>query len=297
MKEQLLKIADHYILIDKSLNLSENYRPFLIDSIEECSGVICSIFCEDNVLLPTVSPSEKSSIDESQELTISHEEDGSHRVLVKEQDNGKSYNLYATSDWSQVSITRACLEEDCPSAVINKFIMIAFIYASSYHQTVLLHASCVRVGKNGMAFIGQSGAGKSTHSRLWLKYVDGSVLMNDDQPAVRVDNDGSILIYGTPWSGKTPCYKSEHAVLKGLFRMVQAPYNRITLLSPVFLFRELLSSCSMMKSEPDSFKKITSTLAKIASSVSGFILENRPEEEAVAIAFKKIFNKKLENNL
>ena len=55
--------------------------------------------------------------------------------------------------------------------------------------------------------LGKSGTGKSTHSRLWLKYIPDTKLLNDDNPAVRIMDNNTIMIYGTPWSGKTPCYK------------------------------------------------------------------------------------------
>jgi hypothetical protein len=40
--------------------------------------------------------------------------------------------------------------------------------------------------------LGKSGTGKSTHSRLWLDYVEGSELLNDDNPVVRII-DGNPL--------------------------------------------------------------------------------------------------------
>lgn len=36
--------------------------------------------------------------------------------------------------------------------------------------------------------------------------------MNDDNPVVRVI-DGEAMIYGSPWSGKTPCYRQVKAPL------------------------------------------------------------------------------------
>ena len=63
--------------------------------------------------------------------------------------------------------------------------------------------------------MGKSGTGKSTHSRLWLENVPGATLLNDDNPIVRLTLVGAI-VYGSPWSGKTPCYKNESAPLAGV---------------------------------------------------------------------------------
>lgn len=281
---QLLRIADSVIQIDTSLSLPENYRPFLVGT----SGgdpVICTVTVGQIAEVPRTLI-EASTLSDGEEIQIYREADGSHYMLLTVKDTGKSVAMHASPTWNRVALDCACRDIDCPSFVVDKMLMMAFIYSSTRYQTVLLHASCVRIGTEGVAFIGPSGAGKSTHSRLWMTYIPGTELLNDDQPAVRVVPGGEIQIYGTPWSGKTPCYKSGQAVLKGLFRMVQASENRIIPLEPVLLFRELLASCSMMKSEPDSFKQITSTLAKIATAVSGFILENRPEREAAMMAYE-----------
>ena len=47
-------------------------------------------------------------------------------------------------------------------------------------------------------FLGKSGTGKSTHARMWLKYIQGTDLVNDDNPVVRVANDGTAVVYGSP---------------------------------------------------------------------------------------------------
>ena len=85
---------------------------------------------------------------------------------------------------------------------------------------------------NGYAFLGKSGTGKSTHSQLWLRYLEGYELLNDDHPIIRLVND-EVIIYGSPWSGKTPCYKNKQARLKAVVRLEQASENKIIILCPV----------------------------------------------------------------
>lgn len=290
MKGQLIKIAGHCLMIDNSISLAGNYEPFRIGTQDDCP--IISIISLGDVIFPfNACCNEKSYLDDAEELFISKDIDGSYNAVVKVRSTGKEYFLHATSAWDYITLSRNCISRDCPPSVIDKFIMLVFIYASSRYGTVLLHASSIKLGTDAVAFIGHSGAGKSTHSRLWLDNIDGAQLLNDDQPAIRVNAGNEIIIYGTPWSGKTCCYKSDSAVLRGIIRMKQAPYNKITSLTPVYLLRELLSSCSMMKSDNVTFKFITATLAKIASHVSGFILENKPDKDAVTLSYKNVFGK------
>ena len=69
-------------------------------------------------------------------------------------------------------------------------------------QGVMLHASCVEYDGKAYLFSARSGTGKSTHTHLWLKYLPGARIINDDKPAIRLV-DGVFYAYGTPWSGKT----------------------------------------------------------------------------------------------
>lgn len=290
MKGQLIKVAGHCLMIDSSVQLACNYEPFKVGMTADCP-VISTVTLGDVLFPVDISCDEKSNLDETEELYISKDCDGGYNAMVKVRTTGNIYFLHATSAWDYITLSRNCISRDCPPSVIDKFIMLVFIYASSRYGTVLLHASSIKLGTDAVAFIGHSGAGKSTHSRLWLDNIDGAQLLNDDQPAIRVNAGNEIIIYGTPWSGKTCCYKSDSAVLRGIIRMKQAPYNKITSLTPVYLLRELLSSCSMMKSDNVTFKFITATLAKIASHVSGFILENKPDKDAVTLSYKNVFGK------
>ena len=67
---------------------------------------------------------------------------------------------------------------------------------------LMLHSSCVEYKGKAYLFSAPSGTGKSTHTHLWLKYLDGCRIINDDKPAIRII-DGVPYAFGTPWSGKT----------------------------------------------------------------------------------------------
>ncbi len=70
------------------------------------------------------------------------------------------------------------------------------------YNGILLHSSCVVVDGVAYAFSADSGTGKSTHTKLWLKrFGDRAYMLNDDKPAIR-EIDGTVYACGTPWSGK-----------------------------------------------------------------------------------------------
>ena len=47
------------------------------------------------------------------------------------------------------------------------------------------------------------------------------------------------MVYGSPWSGKTPCYKAERYPLAGCVRLSQAPYNKIRRLNTLQAYAAL----------------------------------------------------------
>lgn len=70
------------------------------------------------------------------------------------------------------------------------------------YNGMMLHSSCVE--KDGFAYLfsARSGTGKSTHTHLWLKNFEGARIINDDKPALILD-EGKWYACGTPFSGKT----------------------------------------------------------------------------------------------
>lgn len=129
---------------------------------------------------------------------------------------------------------------------LNNALMMAYAFASADQLTMLMHASVIRHQGKGYLMTAPSGTGKSTHTRLWYDNIPGCDLMNDDNPVVRVVDDEAI-VYGSPWSGKTPCYRNIQAPVGGIVRIQQRPENTIRKLSSLEAFSNLLPAISNMK--------------------------------------------------
>ena len=70
------------------------------------------------------------------------------------------------------------------------------------YNVFLLHSSVIEVDGYAYAFTAKSGVGKSTHTALWLKNVPHARVLNGDKPLYRLEPDGSLTVFGTPWNGK-----------------------------------------------------------------------------------------------
>lgn len=170
---------------------------------------------------------------------------------------------------------------------LNNALMLIFAFAGSRKQTLLIHASLVKHNGYGYAFIAKSGTGKSTQVSMWLRYIPESELMNDDNPIIRII-DGKPYIFGSPWSGKTPCYRNVKARLGAVTRIDRAGKNSIEKLPPVESFASLIPSCSSMKWDKEIFDAILNTITKIIETTAIYTLHCLPDEESAIICHKAI---------
>ena len=171
---------------------------------------------------------------------------------------------------------------------VNNALMVLFAMRTATLQTTLFHAAVIGNEGHGYLFLGKSGTGKSTHARLWLKHVPGSELVNDDNPVVRVETDGSIRVYGSPWSGKTPCYRNMSLPIGGFVQLSQAPYNKIRRLRGVEAYAVLVPSISGKRWDRSIADGLHHTENALASHVPVWYLECLPDEAAARLCSETI---------
>lgn len=163
-------------------------------------------------------------------------------------------------------------------------------------DTVAMHSSCIVYQGKAVLFLGESGTGKSTHTRLWREYIKGSKLLNDDSPLVRC-TEGNIWVYGSPWSGKTPCYRTERYPLAGCVRLSQASGNKIGRLNTLQAFGALHPSAPPAFAYDDRlYEGVCSVLGKIISRVPVYRLACLPDRGAAELACETLFGRGNEND-
>jgi hypothetical protein len=170
---------------------------------------------------------------------------------------------------------------------ISNSMMLLYTFRTSPYETLMVHASVIRHNDGGYMFLGRSGTGKSTHSRLWLNNIEDTELLNDDNPVIRIV-DGEAVVFGTPWSGKTHCYKNESVPLKAVVRLSQAPYNKIARNIPLQAYASLMPACSCMRWDRTSTDFLHCTVEKVISNVKCWHLECLPDADAAHICHKAV---------
>ena len=167
--------------------------------------------------------------------------------------------------------------------ILDSMLRIWFSQAIVAHRAFLLHASVVTASGKACVFMGKSGTGKSTHSRLWLSTFGDTALLNDDNPVVRISDAGEVMIYGSPWSGKTPCYKNESAPAAGFVRQRQAPQNGYTHLDGVDAFIAILPGVSVINHCRRLYGAACATVIETVGAVPVGILDCLPDAAAARL--------------
>lgn len=166
---------------------------------------------------------------------------------------------------------------------LNNALMLLFAFRTVCLGTLEMHASVIVNGGRAFLWLAKSGTGKSTHSRMWLENIPGSRLLNDDNPIVRVLDDGTVEVYGSPWSGKTPCYRNEHYPAGAFVQIRRSPDNVITRLKVLESYALLYSSSSGFKSDTAMADGLNATFEKIISRTPCYVLDCRPDADAARV--------------
>lgn len=215
------------------------------------------------------------------------------RIELYKNDRGEwLFSVAYTSDGPQVSMIRCSADwrevtlYTHPNYVrfaIDNAAMLVYAFATNARQTLLFHSSVIRRQGQAFMFLGKSGTGKSTHSEQWLKAFPDAELLNDDNPVVRLLPDGSVRVYGSPWSGKTPCYRAVDAPVKALVQLAQAPQNQIVQLKMTQAYPYMLASVSGLKLQPDMMDHLYESIAALLERVPVYKLECLPNEQAARL--------------
>lgn len=284
---QTYKIAGHKVVVEltdapaAAAKVAPSFQPFLVDPKSDGNVVLRVVV--DSKYRPDASELKKVahfSVTDS-EYSMFERADSSVVFTIRDNDRTPMTIVDIAPDFASAKI--AVMPRDYRYVrVLANAMMIAYTFATSGMDTLTIHSSTVRYQDKAYMFLGKSGTGKSTHSQAWLRNFSGVELMNDDNPIIRL-NDNGATVYGSPWSGKTPCYKQISAPIGALVGLVQAKHNRIEKLDCVKGFVHLFSSVSTLICHSKAYDSILGTTLRLAERVPVYELENLPDDEAAKL--------------
>ncbi|MDR2823994.1 MAG: hypothetical protein LBB41_02195 [Prevotellaceae bacterium] len=155
-------------------------------------------------------------------------------------------------------------------------------------QILGFHSSTIIHEEKSVLFLGKSGTGKSTHSQLWLNNIADVELLNDDAPFVQIV-ENKVVTWGSPWSGKTPCYKNKSAATAAFVLLQQAPENKIRKLTLYEALTVLLGSSRFYYFNDEFFTdRNYEILSEILKRIPVYHLECLPNTDAAQLVMETL---------
>ncbi len=154
------------------------------------------------------------------------------------------------------------------------------------HGGMMLHSSCVE--KDGFAYLfsARSGTGKSTHTHLWLKNLEGTRIVNDDKPAL-ICEDGKWYACGTPFSGKTDENLDVKIPIRAITFLHRSEKNEVRRIPP-FQTVSLLLEQTIKPADRTLAENMLDLADKLLRYVPVFSLGCNMDDDAAIVAYNEI---------
>ncbi|MBR6344735.1 MAG: hypothetical protein IKR70_03285, partial [Lachnospiraceae bacterium] len=224
-----------------------------------------------------------------------------YQLCVYPSKDGDSYNLFLPSnrfvfygnlayDGDKAILYYAGSRKEADIKTITNEIFHAirliFLYKASLEEMFAVHSASTLYKDKAWLFSGQSGTGKSTHTRLWNKNYN-TPLINGDINLISVAGD-SPVIHGTPWCGTSGIYDNKSYPLGGITLLKQSPENKVNTLSlpdKQLLVNQRIISPSWTEK---MFDRNWDNTCLAVSDIFVAQLECRPDDDAARVMKKAI---------
>jgi hypothetical protein len=195
---------------------------------------------------------------------------------------------------ARVILNRECLTgEDASRALEYPLDELLITHFLSLGRGVELHAcGLVRGDGESFLFVGHSGAGKSTTTRLWKRQVPVEVLSDDRIVVRRAFTDAAkgvgqecpthtFLMHGTPWHGEAAFASPGRAPIRRIFLLEHGSGNRIEPLSRSAAAGELLARSFTPFYQRRFVDPVLALLEEMVESLPCYRFQFVPDQSAV----------------
>ena len=192
--------------------------------------------------------------------------------------------LFVNLDWTEAKITSFDGNIQDTYKLLNALLLT---HLSTRHA-IEMHSSLVGIHRKGIMFLGPSGIGKTTQAELWMKYR-GADIINGDMVFVKQELKG-FLGCGSPWHGSSPYCLNKQVPLSALVVLKQSNENLIRRLTGFEMVSSVMNSVFFPTWYKEGHEAACKTLDALLNAVPVYELSCRPDEDAVRLTEKTIFN-------
>ncbi len=154
---------------------------------------------------------------------------------------------------------------------------------------ILFHGSLIEIYGKGYLFTAKSGVGKTTHTKLYKKWLGDKVtIVNGDKPILKITDDG-VIAYGTPWCGKEGWNTNKSVKLSAICYLNRGEINKIEPIDAETAFPILYSQTHKTNA---ILSNVFSSISKMSSLVKLYRLECNMDDDAPKVSFNGMTNPK-----
>lgn len=275
----LLHIGPLWMEIDglTIADVPENARKF-INQEAETAPCLCYYFHMVDVL---------PKADEAWEIIISRPEitvwQQSHRERrnIGTQAPFDHYVVYEERDFGQIDIY---FLKEMRRNMINDTVFLSCLSLERHLAPLgcyILHCSYLDYKGEAILFSGPSGIGKSTHSNLWVKNIEGCKILNGDRGLLVPRADGSGYdVCGWPVCGTSGICFNERRPVRAIIFIEQAAENRLLPDSVPRHFKSLIAQLTVNWWNREASDKALDAVNDILSKVTVHTYAANIEDDA-----------------
>lgn len=156
---------------------------------------------------------------------------------------------------------------------------LLIMHRLTQEKAIELHSCGMIADGVGNLFVGHSGAGKSTTSRLWASRPNVQIL-SDDRIILRA-RGGQICMYGTPWHGEAAFALPESSPLTRILVIEHGHGNILPRLSPSQAVAELFARSFVPFHRHEYLESALEFLQAVAETVPVYRYAFEPDQRAV----------------
>ncbi len=165
-----------------------------------------------------------------------------------------------------------------------------FNRAAIKYGVMLVHSSALIYDGGAYLFSADSGVGKSTHTKLWLKAFGDKVhIMNDDKPVVRLFDDHAVA-FGTPFDGGSGIALNENYPLRAIIFVERGDINCVRIPDSKEIIQKLYFQTARMVNR-ETAEKMLANIEKILHLTKFYVLTCNMDISAAYTAYNSIIEK------
>lgn len=156
-----------------------------------------------------------------------------------------------------------------------------------HRGAMLVHSSALVFDGKAYLFSAESGVGKSTHTKMWLKkFCEKVHILNDDKPVVKIKL-GIPLCCGTPFDGGSGIANNETVPVGAVVFIERSDSNFVTIPDTKEIVQRLYRSTVKYVNKSDGMY-LLSNFDNLVQHTKFFVLHCNTNESAVDVAYNNI---------